>query len=571
MLVEILILLIAAVLFVPLFQRIGLGSVLGYLAAGLLVGPSVIGFIDHEDVSEVSHIAHLGVVFLLFVIGLELKPQRLWTMRHMVFGMGFTQVMLTGVVLSLLGYAYGLTPRTSIIIGLGLALSSTAFVLQLLAERGELPTHEGRASFGVLLFQDIAVVPLLLMVQAFAPQEGKVSTDVTLGILQGVGALAIVIVAGRYGVRPILRHIAASGNHEVFTATAVLLVMGTGWLMEAVGLSMALGAFLAGVLLSDSEFRHQITADVEHFRGLLLGLFFMVVGMSVDLNQIYSDMHLVVGLTAVLLIIKGLLIYPLGRFFKLEHAHALRTAFYLSQAGEFGFILFALAAQKTLLTAAQYTLLSSVIILSMVATPMLFSLVRRLAHRAEHANVPEELHTENVKQMENYVLIAGFGRFGEQVAKVLSAGGIPYIAVDNNPSVVIKAHAQSIPVYYGDVSRPNVLRNLNANHARLAVVTLDQPLAVERTIHAIHSQCPHVPIFSRSHGGEDSEKLHAMGVETTVPETLESSLQLAATVLFRLGVKKGNVLELVNEFRDEGYRRLREPEQPENTTTGESA
>lgn len=574
MLVDILILLIAAVLFVPLFQRIGLGSVLGYLAAGLLVGPSVFGFIDHEDVSEVSHIAHLGVVFLLFVIGLELKPQRLWTMRHMVFGMGFSQVILTGVILSLLGFAYGLTPRTSIIIGLGLALSSTAFVLQLLAERGELSTYEGRASFGVLLFQDIAVVPLLLMVQAFAPQEGKISADVTLGVLQGVGALAIVIVAGRYGVRPILRHIAASGNHEVFTATAVLLVIGTGWLMETVGLSMALGAFLAGVLLSDSEFRHQITADVEHFRGLLLGLFFMVVGMTINLHQIYSDMHLVVGLTTGLLIIKGLLIYPLGRFFKLDHARALRTAFYLSQAGEFGFILFALAATEALITSNQYTLLSSVIILSMAATPMMFALAHKLAQRTEQASVPAEMHTDAINQTESFVLVAGFGRFGEQVAKVLQAGGIPYIAIDNNPAVVIKAHAQHLPVYYGDVSRPNVLRNLNAQHARLAVVTLDQPLAVERTISAIRSECPKLPIFARTRGSSDSEKLHGLGVETTVPETLESSLQLAATVLFRLGVKKGAVLELINDFRDEDYRRLREPEQseqPEKNATGESA
>lgn len=569
MLIDVLFLLVAAILIVPVFQRIGLGSVLGYLAAGLLIGPSVVGLIKPENINEVSHIAELGVVFLLFVIGLELKPQRLWTMRHMVFGMGFAQVIITGGALSLVAYAIGLNPRPSIIIGLGLALSSTAFVLQLLAERGELASREGRSSFGVLLFQDIAVVPLLLMVQAFAPQSGYVSTDVTLGLLQGIGALVVVIVAGRYGVRPILRHIAASGNHEMFTATAVLLVIGTGWLMETVGLSMALGAFLAGVLLSDSEFRHQITADVEHFRGLLLGLFFMVVGMSIDLNQISNDLHLVVAITAGLLFIKVLLIYPLARLLKLEHAHALRTAFYLSQAGEFGFILFSLARNHSLLDNNQYTLLTSVIILSMVATPLMFLLARRFSQRAELSSVPDEASVENVKQSDNFVLIAGFGRFGEQVARVLQAGGIPYIAIDNNPAVVIKAHAQSLPVYYGDVSRPNVLHYLNAKNARLAVVTLDQPLAIERTINAIHTQCPHVPIFARTHGGEDSDKLHAMGVETTVPETLESSLQLAATVLFRLGIKKGSVLELINDFRDEDYKRLRESE-TEQPASGEN-
>jgi len=566
MLADILVLLVAAIIVVPLFQRIGLGSVLGYLTAGLLVGPSVTGLIHHENIDEVSHIAHLGVVFLLFVIGLELKPQRLWTMRHLVFGLGLAQVIITGAVLSLIAYEMGLNPRPSIVIGLGLALSSTAFVLQLLAERGELSSREGRTSFGVLLFQDIAVVPLLLMVQVFAPRSGSVSTDVTLGLLEGIGALVIVIAAGRFAVRPVLRHIAASGNHEVFTASAVLLVIGTGWLMETVGLSMALGAFLAGVLLSDSEFRHQITADVEHFRGLLLGLFFMVVGMTINLNQISSDLHLVLALTVGLLLIKVLLIYPLARLFKLEHIHALRTALYLAQAGEFGFILFALASDGALLTDNQYTLLSSVIILSMIATPLLFLLARKLSEKSEHDSVPVEQQAQHVKPIKDFVLIAGFGRFGEQVAKVLHAGNIPYIAVDHNAAVVVKAHAQSLPVYYGDISRPNVLRHLHAQNASLAVVTLDQPLAVERTIQAIHNECPHVPIFARTHGGEDSQKLHAMGVETTVPETLESSLQLAATVLFRLGVKKGNVMELVNNFRDEDYKRLREPEQP---TSGE--
>ncbi len=556
MLIDILFLLLAAVIIVPLSQRIGLSSVLGYLAAGLIVGPHILAMVQNVD--EIHHIAELGVVFLLFVIGLELKPQRLWDMRHQVFGMGLLQVMITGVILTMVSYLFGHNPRTSIVIGFGLALSSTAFVLQLLTERGDLQSREGRLSFGVLLFQDIAVVPLLLMVSAFAPQSGAVSKEVGLGLSIGVGALLTVILVGRYAVRPMLRHISASGNHEVFTATAVLLVIGTGWLMEAAGLSMALGAFLAGVLLSGSEFRHQITADVEHFRGLLLGLFFMSVGMTIDVT-LFSVFWLEIILTVILLLsLKIIVIYPLARLFNADHTTALRSALYLSQAGEFGFVLFALAANVNLLTSEQHSTLLLAIVISMITTPFLFNLALRLTYKSVQNDVPEEMLSDHANVTNDTVLIAGFGRFGEQVAKILEAGGIPYIAVDNNPSTVIKAHDQSLPVYYGDVSRPNVLKHLHANRSILAVITLDQPLAVERAIMALHTECPRVPIFARSKDGNDSIRLHDLGVETTIPETLESSLQLAAIILFRLGVKKANVIEIVNEFRDEDYRLMRD-------------
>jgi len=558
-LLDILYLLLAAVIIVPLCQRIGLSSVLGYLAAGLLVGPHVLTLVT--NVGEVVHIAELGVVFLLFVIGLELKPQRLWDMRHQVFGMGLLQVILTGAVLTLVSVSLGNNPRVSIIIGFGLALSSTAFVLQLLTERGDLQSKEGHTSFGMLLFQDIAVVPLLIMVSAFAPQSGAISKDIGLGLLQGLGALLAVIIIGRYAVRPVLRHIAASGNHEVFTATAVLLVIGTGWLMDTVGLSMAMGAFLAGVLLSGSEFRHQITADVEHFRGLLLGLFFMAVGMTIDISLLGSDGYKIIVIVVVLLSIKISLIYPLVRLFKADHTTALRSAFYLSQAGEFGFVLFALALKVDLLSQELHSQLVLSIVISMISTPLLFKMALRLTQKNTEASLPEKMHSEHAQATKETVLIAGFGRFGEQVAKVLETGGIPYIAIDNNPSIVIKAHDQSLPVYFGDVSRPNVLKQLGAEKAKLAVITLDQPLAVKQAITALHMQCPRVPIFARSHDGHDSKLLHEMGVETTIPETLESSLQLAATVLFRLGVKKASVIEIVNEFRDEDYRLMRDDEE----------
>ena len=559
MLLDIIYLLLAAIIIVPVFQRIGLSSVLGYLVAGLLVGPHLLKLIT--NVGDLLTFAKLGVVFLLFVIGLELKPQRLWNLRYTVFGLGLLQVILTGIAITLISLSFGNNTRASIVIGFGLALSSTAFVLQLLTEKGELQTSEGQASFSILLFQDIAVVPLLLMVNALAPQSAAISKSIGLGLLEGFGALLSVILIGRYAVRPMLRHIAASGNHEVFTATAVLLVIGTGWLMATVGLSMEMGAFLAGVLLSGSEFRHQITADVEHFRGLLLGLFFMSVGMSINVGLLGSSWDTIIVIVALLLVIKIVMIYLLVRLFRITHIPALRCALYLAQAGEFGFVLFALAFQQKLLTEHQHSLLILSVVTSMLITPLLFKLAQKITTKDIDRELPDEIKNKTANVTENTVLVAGFGRFGEQVARVLAAGGIPYIAIDNNPSTVIKAHDQSLPVYYGDVSRPNVLKQLGIEKSCLAVITLDQPLAVERAITALRSQCPRVPIFARSRDEIDSQHLHTLGVETTIPETLESSLQLAATILFRLGVKKASVIDIVSEFRDEDYRLMRDDDE----------
>lgn len=555
MILEVLYLLVAAVIFVPLFQRLGLGSVLGYLAAGLVIGPSVFGVISY--VEEVRHFAELGVVFLLFIIGLELKPQRLWTMRTTVFGLGLSQVLLTGAVLSGISYLLGMNPRQAIIIGFGLALSSTAFVLQLLAERGELATQQGRASFGVLLLQDIAVVPLLAMIAVFAPQSGRVSVDIGVAILEGMGALVAVILTGRYAVRPVLRHIAASGNNEVFTATAVLLVIGTGWFMEEVGLSMALGAFLAGVLLSDSEFRHQITADIEHFRGLLLGLFFMGVGMTIDLQLLGTHVLHVLGIVIGLLLVKIALILPLARLFGYTYGQALSTALYLSQAGEFGFVLFGQAVNDTLLSQTQYSVLTLAIAVSMITTPLMFTLARVLTHRFKHQDVPTELRADQARAGDGDVIIAGFGRFGQQVASVLKKAGIPFIAVDTSVQEVVRGNDKGMPVYFGDASRADVLHHLGAEKASLIVITLNDTLAIQKTVQTIRTSCPQVPIAARTRSTEDSRRLQETGVEITVPEALESSLQLAAATLRKLGVEDKKVDRVVSDFREEDYRQLR--------------
>jgi len=552
MILDIIYLLVAAVIFVPLFQRLGLGSVLGYLCAGLVIGPSLLGLISY--VTEVRHIAELGVVFLLFIIGLELKPQRLWTMRVTVFGLGLSQVVVTGAALSGISHLLGIPARAAIVIGFGLALSSTAFVLQLLAERNELATHQGRASFGILLLQDIAVVPLMAMITVFGPRSGAVSADVGLAVLDGGGALLVVILAGRYAVRPVLRHIAAAGNHEVFTAMAVLLVIGTGWLMEAVGLSMALGAFLAGVLLSGSEFRHQITADIEHFRGLLLGLFFMGVGMSIDLGVLLVQALPVFGIVLGLLALKVVVIFPLTRVFGYSPFQSLSTALYLSQAGEFGFVLFGQAFNNHLLSENQYNTLTLAIVVSMITTPIMFSLARRLPRYMRPEAVPEALLASLAQSRDGDVLIAGFGRFGQQVAKVLAHAGRSFVAVDTNVGRVMKGHDQGMAVYYGDASRADVLRHLGADKASLVVITLNDTLAAQKAVQAIHNFCPDVPVVARAHSAEDSLWLHEAGVAIAVPEALESSLQLAATALRKLGLEDKQVDSLVSAFRERDYR-----------------
>ena len=555
MLADVLILLVAAVLVVPIFQRLGLGSVLGYLCAGLIVGPAVLGLI--EFVEQIQDIAELGVVFLLFVIGLELKPERLWTMRKLVFGLGTVQVAVVGWCISGIAYVAGFNPRPSIIIGFGLALSSTAFVLQLCAEQHILPRKEGRATLGVLLLQDLAVVPLLAMIQLFAPRSGRVGTEVGLGIVEGMGVLLLVILVGRYAIRPLFRHIAASGNQEIFTATAVLLVLGTGWLMEHSGLSMALGAFLAGILLSDSEFRHQITADLERFRGLLLGLFFMAVGMLIDLQLLVSQPWLIIGLVAALLFIKIIIFYPVARLFSLSHAQALHSAFYLSQAGEFAFVLFGAAAVFGLLAEDQFKLLALVVAVSMLTTPLMFRLAHKTARHDELAELPEEALADHVKPTEDAVLVLGYGRFGQQISRVLQARGVPFIAIDNNASIIISAHESGLPAYFGDATQPDVLRHLGCNKAKLAIIAVDGSAAIEKIVRAIHQGAPEVPVFVRAHGEEDSRLLHGLGVRVVVPEALEASLQLSAEVLRYLGTDEDEINAIIKQLRDENYSRLR--------------
>jgi monovalent cation:proton antiporter-2 (CPA2) family protein len=551
--IDILALLAGAVLCVTLFQRLGLGSVLGYLVAGLAIGPWGIGmFTEGEDL---LHFAELGVVFLLFLIGIELKPSRLWLMRKDVFGLGTAQMTVTGWTMAAIAWGVGLPPDAAIIVGFGLALSSTAIGLQLLADRGEFGRRHGRASFGILLFQDLAVVPLLVLVSLLSAKSsagGWQETAMHVGL--ALGALVLVVVVGHFLLSPLYRAVAGARNQEVFAALSLLIVLGVAFLMEEVGLSMAMGAFLAGLLMAESEFRHQIVADIEPFRGFLLGLFFMAVGMSIDIGAAMDNGLLVVGLVVGLLALKGLLLLALAWVMGVGRDNAIRVAVLLCQGGEFGFVLFTLAAQTGLIDLATAQLLILVISLTMALTPLMVKLLPLLLP----ATPDQSLSSLGPKRAEQqpggggHVIIAGYGRVGQTIVRMLEATGTPYRALDLHAQRVAQARQSGQDVYYGDASRAEVLRAAGLDDARAVIVTLDQVEAAERATAAVRRLRPDVPIFARARDPVHVADLMRHGVTGSVAEALESSLQLGAMFLRDTQEHAPDVVQaLVEALRDE--------------------
>jgi monovalent cation:proton antiporter-2 (CPA2) family protein len=567
-LVEILVLLGAAITAATLFSRLGFGAILGYLVAGAAIGPWGLGLIS--DPGEIAHFGEFGVVFLLFLIGIELKPSRLWVMRRLVFGLGGAQVLVTGVALSALAsLGLGLDPGPSLVAGFGMALSSTAFGVQLMADRNQLSAHWGRASFSILLFQDLAVVPLLAMVPLLADSGSGLSQDLGLAVAETLGIIVLVIVGGRLLINPLLKLIASTRGAEVFTGMALLLVLGFGWLMEHAGLSMAMGAFLAGVLLADSEYRHQVEVDIQPFRGLLLGLFFMAVGMGIDMGALLSNWTLVLTILVVLLVVKGALIAGLARLSGLDPSGAAQSALLLAQAGEFGFVLFAFAEDMGVMPPAVVEPLVSAIALSMAATPVLAKVGDWLAPLLKR---PEEM--EGVTPMpgpdDGPVLIAGFGRVGETVARMLHSLEIPCVAIDLDSGNVDRGRKAGTRVYYGDASRPEILRSVGAEKARLLVITLDSPRAAERTLWTARRHFPDLPVHARARDLAMSEHLRALGAAHAVPETLEASLRLGAEAAKAAKADPDAVVALVRSLRGDHYTGLtqvmeknREDEAPE--------
>lgn len=542
----------AAVVVVPLFKRLGLGSVLGYLSAGVLIGPYGTRLV--ADPETVLHFAEFGVVLFLFIVGLELQPSRLWNMRRAVFGLGGLQVAATAAgVAAIAHFGFGVPPTAAGIVGVGLALSSTAIALQTLAERNELTAPHGRTTFAILLFQDIAVIPLLALLPLLGPaaeiDHGGPVRSPWIAIAAVLAVIGGLVAASRWVLRPVFRWIASTHSQELFTATTLLVVVGVGLLMESVGLSMALGTFLAGVLLSDSEFRHELEADLEPFKGLLLGLFFIAVGMSVNLVAFMERPLLVVGLVAGLIAAKSAILYLIGRVAGHGPDLAGTISVVASQGGEFAFVLFGTAVTAGVLAAAVSELLIIVIGLSMACSPVALLLYDRLLRPKLAAGKVAQEYDASLKD-ETPVIIAGFGRVGQVAGRILRAKKIRFTALDASADHVDFIKRFGNKAYYGDASRLDLLRAAQADRAKIFILAIDDVEASMRTAETVMKHFPHLTIFARARNRQHAYRLLDLGIKHVSRETLASSVEMAGDVLQELGLDVTETKRTVDRFRE---------------------
>lgn len=528
----------AAVVFVPVFKRLGLGAVLGYLFAGFLLARFHVGGEPHE----IMEFAELGVVFLLFLIGLELNPSRLWAMRRDIFGLGALQVLVCGAALSFYPLAVaGLSWSSAVVAGLGLALSSTALVMQIIEERGAMRLPYGQKTFAVLLMQDIAIVPLLVLVTLLSPSDTDMGTmGIVTSVAKAVAAVGAVILVGHYALSPIFKMLARFGGTEIMTAAALLVVLASGYAMVAVGLSMAMGAFVAGVLLAESNYRHELEADIEPFRGLLLGLFFVSVGMSIDLGLVAGNWPLILGAVVSLVVSKAVIVYGLTRVFGGDHTTGVKSGLLLSQGGEFGFVLFTAAASEGLLTQGDASLLISVVILSMITTPFLIRyLPPILAPQRPRAEPDEDFEGAGGE-----VLIVGFGRFGQLVSQMLLAGGVQPTLLDNDPDRITEARRFGNRVYYGDGTRLDVLRAAGAEKSAIVAVCTDRAETTTTVVDLLKGSFPHAKAYARSYDRRHSLTLFDHNVDYERRETFDSALSFGRDALQALGMSADEVAEV---------------------------
>ncbi|HUV32251.1 MAG TPA: cation:proton antiporter [Devosiaceae bacterium] len=563
---ELLIVLAVAGLVVPVFGRLRLGVVPGFLIAGALVGPGMLGgmvetalwleFVTFTDPEEVAPFAELGVLFLLFVVGLEVSLARLWEMRHLVLGLGSAQVLVSAAVIGAIAAAYGNGLGLAAALGLGLALSSTAIVTQLMIDARRLAAPVGRAALAVLLFQDLMVVPIVIVVGLLGGGDPVAASGAWAGALAGAVALAavvlgVIVVAGRFLLGPLLRLAARGGSGEAVVAIALLVAIGTGLITDMVGLSAALGALLAGLLIGESEYRHQVDVDIAPFKGLLLGLFFMTVGMSFNPSLLATELALVLGSVAALIVIKGAVVFGLALLFRQGPAISVELALVLAGAGEFAFVVLALAGQAGLLPAADQQFFVTVAALSMLATPALGRLGRWIGAAVVERQV-QHRHGINPEtaRFTDHVVIGGFGRVGRTVAEILDAERIPYVALDLDADRVSAESAAGRPVYYGDATRRDILERVGGAHARAFVVTTDAAEAEERMVRAIRSAWPAAVIHARAKDAAHAARLTAVGAASAVPEALEGSLQLAGQVLVAEGLPEEAIYARLARQRD---------------------
>ncbi|WP_342221411.1 glutathione-regulated potassium-efflux system protein KefB [Candidatus Fukatsuia endosymbiont of Tuberolachnus salignus] len=553
LLIAILLFLFAAVVAVPIAQRLGIGAVLGYLVAGIAIGPWGLGLI--RDVDEILHFSELGVVFLMFIIGLELKPAKLWQLRRSIFGVGTGQVVITSIILGALLYATHFAWQAAVIGGIGLAMSSTAMAIQLMREKGMNHNEGGQLGFSVLLFQDMAVIPALALIPILAGSGGE--NNDWLKISMKMVAFAGMLIGCRYLLRPLFRYIVASGVREVFTAAALLVVLGWALFMDALGLSMALGTFIAGVLLAESEFQHELEIAIEPFKGLLLGLFFISVGMALNIGVLFSHVLLVLVGVVTLVSIKAVVLYALSRLFALRRSARLQFAGVLSQGGEFAFVLFSAAFSQKVLAADQLALLLVVVTLSMMTTPLLMKIIDWLL--ARRYNTSEENDEKPfVEDNDPQVIIVGFGRFGQVIGRLLMANKMRITVLERDVSAVSMMRKYGYKVYYGDATQLELLRAAGAEKAKAIVITCHEPEDTMILVHLCQQHFPNLKIFARARGRVEAHELLQNGIENFTRETFSSALELGRKTLLELGMHPHQAYRVQQHFRRLDMRMLRE-------------
>lgn len=540
----------AAALAVPLFRRLGLGSVLGYFAAGMLVGPSVFGLFT--DAQSILHFSELGVVMFLFVIGLELRPHKLWAMRGQIFGLGLAQVFAATAALALAGMAlFDLPVPAAFIAGAGFVLSSTAVIMSMMQDRGEIASAEGQKSIAILLFEDLMIVPLLAVVSFLSPlSQGQSGWS---GILLALAALLALLAVSRWGLNSFFALLAQTRTREVMTAGALLVVLGAALLMEAAGLSMAMGAFLAGVMLSSSSYRHQIESDIEPFRGLLMGLFFLAVGMSLDLSVVAASWRLLLCMLVAFMLAKGIVVYTVARLFGGSNRQALhRTSMFL-QGGEFAFVLYAAATSGGVIDARQNALFVTVVILSMVMTPLLMIAADRLLRAEASMDGIDVAH-----DLKGRMLIIGFGRFGQIASQVLLARGVDLSVIDKEPERIRDAGRYGFKVFFGDGTRLDTLHHSGADQADAIMVCVDEPKAAMKIVELAQHAFPQARLLVRGHDRAHAVELIRAGVDYQIRETVESAYRMGAEALRVLGHAELDIEAASEDIRRRDAERLSE-------------
>jgi CPA2 family monovalent cation:H+ antiporter-2 len=550
-------------------HRLRISPVYGYLGAGVLLGPFGLGYV-FADVpilsaitisqrDDIAHLAEFGVIFLLFVIGLSLSFERLWTMRHLVFGFGLAQVLITSMGIILFSHYIGLSPAAAIVVGSALSLSSTAIVVEVLSKQKRLAKGAGRVSFAILLFQDLAIVPILFMVSVMgARAEGSVASGLLIAFAQTALVLGLIVIVGRLALRPLFRLVAATQSPELFMATTLFVVIATGISAASVGLSMAIGAFVAGLLLAETEYRREVGVTIEPFKGLMLGVFFLSVGMGIDLLSIARKPELIIGLAVGMIAFKAVIVIILSRIFKMPWHVGVESSLLLAPGGEFAFVVLGVAVALNIVPQAQVDVVLAIVSLSMITIPVMARIGQRLGNRLrpDAVDLAEMMHMPKPDVQDAHALIVGYGRVGQLVGEMLERKNISFIAADTSPHNVAEGRNHNKSVYFGDASRKEYLRQCGIMEAKVLIVTMGSSKVANAVIEAAKSLRPDLFVVARARDASHASLLYKMGVSVAVPETLEASLQLSEAALISMGIPTGHAIAATHDKRDELTRDL---------------